>query len=85
MYHIFLIHSSAEGTLGCFQVLAMTNNAAMNITEHMSSVGSLTASGSPPIGAWNHTIYTNVQCASGLFSSCGIQFLFSIPAEDSDL
>ena len=35
MYHIFLIHSLVEGHFGCFQVLAMTNNAAMNIAEHM--------------------------------------------------
>ena len=36
MYHIFLIHSSVEGNLGCLQVLAMTNNVAMNEVEHMS-------------------------------------------------
>ena len=36
MYHIFFIYSSVEGHLGCFHVLAMTNNAAiMNIIEHM--------------------------------------------------
>ena len=35
MYHIFLIHSLVEGNLGCFQVLGMTNNAAMNIVEQM--------------------------------------------------
>ena len=28
MYHSFLIHSSADGHLGCFHVLAMTNSAA---------------------------------------------------------
>ena len=28
MYHSFLIHSSAEGDLGCFHVLAMINSAA---------------------------------------------------------
>ena len=43
MYHIFCIHSSVEGHLGSFQLLAIINKAAMNIVEHVSFL---------PVGAW---------------------------------
>jgi hypothetical protein len=36
MYHIFCIHSSVEGLLGSFQLLAIINMVAMNIVEHVS-------------------------------------------------
>ena len=35
MYHSYLIHSSADGHLGCFHVLAIINSAVKNIGVHM--------------------------------------------------
>ena len=45
MYHSFLIHSSADGQVGCFHVLPVINSAVMNTGVHVplsilvSSVG----------------------------------------------
>ena len=36
MYHNFLIHSSADGRLGCFHVLAIRNSGVMNIRVPVS-------------------------------------------------
>ena len=36
MCHIFFTHSSVDGRLGCFHVLAIVNSAAVNIVVHHS-------------------------------------------------
>jgi hypothetical protein len=45
MYHIFCIHSSVEGHLGSFQLLAIINRAAVNMMEHVSLFPVGTSSG----------------------------------------
>ena len=36
MYHVFFIHSSVEGHLGHFHVLAIVNSAVVNTEVHVS-------------------------------------------------
>ena len=36
MCHIFFTHSSVDGYLGCFRVLAIANSAAISIGVHVS-------------------------------------------------
>ena len=47
MCHTFFIHSSVDGHLGCFHVLAIVNRAAMNIVVH-DSFGIMVFSGYMP-------------------------------------
>jgi hypothetical protein len=48
MYRVFCIHSSVEGHLGSFQLLAIINKAAMNIVEHVSLLPVRVSSGYMP-------------------------------------
>ena len=60
MYHNFLIHSSADGHLGCFNVLAVVNSAAMNTGVCMANSGIARSYGSS-ISCFLRNLHTVLQ------------------------
>ena len=61
MDHIFFIHSSVDGQLGCVHVLATVNSAAMNIGVHVSfwiSVFSRYVPRSGTAGSYSSSIFS---------------------------
>ena len=50
MYHNFFIHSSVDGHLGCFHVIATINGAAMNNGIHVSLLILVSSGYMPRIG-----------------------------------
>ena len=55
MYHIF-IHSSVDGHLGCFHVLAIVNSAAMNTGVHVSFETIVLSGYIPGEGSLDHMV-----------------------------
>ena len=69
IYHSFFIHSSVDGHLGCFHVLAVVNSAATNNGIHVS-LSILVSSGYMP--------RSGIAGSYGLFFFLmGCTFLFS--------
>ena len=56
MYHIFFIHLSVDGHLGCFCVLAVVNSAAVNIGVHVSFRTKFSLDIHPGVGLLDHMV-----------------------------
>jgi hypothetical protein len=75
MCHIYCIHSSVEGHLGSFQLLAIINKATMNIVEHVSLLPVGKSSGymlRRGIGGSSHSTMSNFlrNCQTDFQSDC---------------
>jgi hypothetical protein len=68
MYHVSCIHSSVEGHLGSFQLLAIINKAAMNRVENMSLLHVGTSSGYMPSSGVAGSSSSTISNLDGLVS-----------------
>ena len=82
----FFIYSSVNGSLGCFHVLAIVNNAAMNIEVH-TCLSVMVFSGCVPNSrtAWSYSSFIpsflrNLQVFSVMY-----QFTFSSTVQEGSL
>ena len=79
MHCNFFIHSSVDGHIGCFHVLAIVNSIAMNIGVHVSFSTVVSAGYLPVVGVWGHIVVLFLVFKGISMVFCIVVYQFTFP------